>query len=72
MPGNPTGTGVRVGAAPGYPPYMPWSSRKTRTWKVRGYPTSFVVGPDGRIRYYYVGELDWARDDVVRTIEKIR
>lgn len=43
-----------------------------KSWKVRGYPTSFVIGPEGRIRYYYVGELDWARDDVVRTIEKIR
>jgi thiol-disulfide isomerase/thioredoxin len=43
-----------------------------RAWKVRGYPTSFVVGPDGRIRYYYVGELDWAAADVVQVIEKVR
>ena len=43
-----------------------------RQWKVRGYPTSYVIGPDGRIRYYFVGELDWAHDDVVRTIQAIR
>ena len=43
-----------------------------RTWKVRGYPTSFVIGPDGRIVYYFVGELDWASDEVVRKIEKVR
>lgn len=43
-----------------------------RAWKVRGYPTSFVVGPDGRIRYYYVGELDWAGAEVVRVIESVR
>lgn len=43
-----------------------------RHWKVRGYPTSYVIGPDGRIRYYFVGELDWSRDDVVRTIEAVR
>jgi hypothetical protein len=31
-----------------------------------------VIGPDGRIRYYYVGELDWASDEVVRVIESVR
>jgi hypothetical protein len=31
-----------------------------------------VLGPDGRIRYYFVGELDWAREDVVRAIEAVR
>jgi thiol-disulfide isomerase/thioredoxin len=43
-----------------------------RSWQVRGYPTSYVLGPDGRIRYYFVGELDWAREDIVRTIQGVR
>jgi len=43
-----------------------------RSWQVRGYPTSYVVGPDGRIRYYFVGELDWASDEVVALIEKLK
>jgi thiol-disulfide isomerase/thioredoxin len=43
-----------------------------KAWKVRGYPTSFVVGPDGRIRYYFVGELDWSGAGVVRVIEGVR
>ena len=43
-----------------------------KAWKVRGYPTSFVVGPEGRIRYYYVGELDWSSAEVVRVIEGVR
>ena len=43
-----------------------------KRWKVRGYPTSYVLGPDGRIRYYFVGELDWAHDDIVRVIDSIR
>ncbi len=47
-------------------------STTAKRWKVRGYPTSYVIGPDGRIRYYFVGELDWSRDDVVRTIEAVR
>jgi cytochrome c biogenesis protein CcmG, thiol:disulfide interchange protein DsbE len=47
-------------------------SATARRWKVRGYPTSYVVGPDGRIRYYFVGELDWSSDEVVRVIEGVR
>jgi thiol-disulfide isomerase/thioredoxin len=47
-------------------------SATARRWKVRGYPTSYVIGPDGRIRYYFVGELDWARDDVARVIESVK
>jgi thiol-disulfide isomerase/thioredoxin len=47
-------------------------SAAARSWKVRGYPTSYVIGPDGRIRYYFVGELDWSSDEVVRVIEGVR
>jgi thiol-disulfide isomerase/thioredoxin len=47
-------------------------SATAKAWKVRGYPTSYVIGPDGRIRYYFVGELDWASDEVVRVIESVR
>lgn len=43
-----------------------------KAWKVRGYPTSFVIDPDGRIRYYFVGELDWSHADVVSVIEGVR
>jgi thiol-disulfide isomerase/thioredoxin len=47
-------------------------SATARAWKVRGYPTSYVLGPDGRIRYYFVGELDWSSDEVVRAISGVR
>ena len=43
-----------------------------KSWKVRGYPTSFVLDAQGRIRYYFVGELDWSRSDVVAVIEGVR
>ena len=36
------------------------NSEARRDWKVKVLPTSFVIGPDGRIRYSVVGELDWA------------
>lgn len=41
-------------------------------WQVVGLPTSFVLGPDGQIRYYFVGELDWMRKDVVRTVASLQ
>jgi thiol-disulfide isomerase/thioredoxin len=47
-------------------------SSMAKRWKVRGYPTSYVVGPDGRIRYYFVGELDWSSEEIVRAIEAVR
>jgi thiol-disulfide isomerase/thioredoxin len=31
-----------------------------RAWRARVLPASFLVGPDGRIRYYVYGELDWS------------
>ena len=43
-----------------------------KAWKVRGYPTSFVLDSRGRIRYWFVGELDWSRADVVAAIESVK
>ncbi len=36
----------------------------TRGWRVRVLPATFLVGPDGRIRFSYLGELDWSKDSV--------
>jgi thiol-disulfide isomerase/thioredoxin len=42
-----------------------------RTWKVRGLPATFLLDPQGSIRYWYLGELDWAQPDVIRTVESL-
>ena len=31
-------------------------------------PTTFIIGTDGRVRYSYAGERDWAGDSVRATI----
>jgi cytochrome c biogenesis protein CcmG, thiol:disulfide interchange protein DsbE len=36
------------------------SSEVRREWKVKMLPTSFVVAPDGSLRYAVVGEMNWA------------
>jgi thiol-disulfide isomerase/thioredoxin len=41
------------------------NSAARRDWKVKMLPTSFVIGPDGKIRFSVVGELDWADEYAV-------
>lgn len=40
-----------------------------KRWKVFVFPTSFVIGPDGRIRYGLYGEMQWDTDEAVAVIE---
>jgi thiol-disulfide isomerase/thioredoxin len=36
------------------------NSAARRDWNVKVLPTSFVIAPDGSVRYSVVGELNWA------------
>ncbi len=47
------------------------SVQTTRAWGARILPASYLVAPNGAIRYSYFGELDWARDDVALTITRM-
>jgi len=38
------------------------NSAARRDWNVKVLPTSFVIAPDGSVRYTVVGELNWADD----------
>jgi thiol-disulfide isomerase/thioredoxin len=42
--------------------------KAARTWNARILPASFVIGPDGSIRYSAIGELDWGHDPLVSRI----
>lgn len=42
-----------------------------RAWGARALPTTFLVGPDGRVRYSHIGAADWASDSVRMTIESL-
>jgi thiol-disulfide isomerase/thioredoxin len=54
-----------------FPVLLDRDSAAMRDWKLRGLPTSFVVDADGRVRYSFTGELDWAKPAVVRKIEAL-
>ena len=42
-----------------------------KAWKARILPSTYIVGPDGKIHYSYVGELDWSQEKVRRTIASL-
>jgi thiol-disulfide isomerase/thioredoxin len=42
-----------------------------RAWKVRIFPSSFVVDRDGAIRYVLVGSIDWASAEVEKTLRPL-
>ncbi len=42
-----------------------------RTWKVRIFPSSFVVDPDGVVRYVLVGSIDWDAPEVEKTLRAL-
>ena len=42
-----------------------------RAWQAKLLPATYIVGPDGVIRYRHLGELDWSRPDVREAIVKL-
>ena len=42
-----------------------------RAWGARILPATYLIGPDGRIRYRYFGELDWSSAAVRSRIEAL-
>jgi thiol-disulfide isomerase/thioredoxin len=40
----------------------------TKSWITRVFPTSLIVGPDGRVRHMVVGEFDWESPAMEATI----
>lgn len=43
-------------------------AKATRVWQAKLLPATYIVGPDGVIRYRHVGELDWSKPEVRRFI----
>ena len=42
-----------------------------RAWRVRGLPATFLLDRQGAIRFWYLGELDWAQPAIRRTVESL-
>jgi thiol-disulfide isomerase/thioredoxin len=52
----------------GFPVLLDRDAAAAKAWKARMLPATFIVGADGRVRYSYVGELDWSREPVRKQI----
>ena len=46
-------------------------TRTAKAWRARVLPASYLVGPDGAIRYSALGALDWSSDEVRKTIQGV-
>lgn len=53
------------------PVLMDRNKTATRGWGVRVMPTTFIVGPDGRIRYRLMGDTDWSADSVAGVVSRL-
>jgi peroxiredoxin len=42
-----------------------------KSWNARVLPASFVIGPEGQIRYSVVGEIDWSHDRVLSRVSEL-
>jgi len=55
----------------GFPLLLDRDTRTAKSWGARVLPASYLVGPDGAIRYSYVGELDWSSEVIRRRVESL-
>jgi peroxiredoxin len=51
-----------------FPVLLDRDTAVAKAWQARILPASFVVGPDGRIRYSVLGEIDWTQERVRKAI----
>ena len=42
-----------------------------KAWRVRILPSSFLVGPDGRVRFSVLGELEWSESDALTVVRSL-
>ncbi len=47
-----------------FPLLLDRDTEASRAWGARALPMTFIVGPEGRIRYQALGERDWADSDI--------
>ena len=52
----------------GFPVLLDRDTAVAKAWKARILPATYIVGPDGKIRYAHLGELDWSQESVRRAI----
>ena len=55
----------------GFPILLDPERKVSRAWNARILPATYIVGPDGKIRYSVIGELEWDHEMVVARISEL-
>ena len=55
----------------GFPVLLDRDARIARAWQAKMLPATYIVGPDGSIRYRHLGELDWSKPEIRAQIVKL-
>jgi thiol-disulfide isomerase/thioredoxin len=55
----------------GFPVLLDRDTQTTRAWQAKVLPATYIVAPDGVIRYRHIGELDWSKPEVREAIVKL-
>ena len=51
-----------------FPVLLDRDTAAAKAWQARILPASYLIGPDGRIRYSVLGEIDWADERARRAV----
>ena len=43
----------------------------TETWKPRGLPTTFLINPEGEVKYQAIGGREWSKPEYIGFIKKL-
>lgn len=54
-----------------FPLLLDREGQAAEDWGITVYPSSFLVGPDGRVRYAAYGPLQWDAPEIIETIEAL-
>jgi peroxiredoxin len=54
-----------------FPILLDRDMKTTRAWSARVLPASFVIGPDGKVAYSYLGAIDWNSPEVKTRLERL-
>jgi thiol-disulfide isomerase/thioredoxin len=54
-----------------FPVLLDRDGSTARAWQARVLPATYVIGPDGTIRYRHLGDLDWSGPEVRDLILKL-
>ena len=55
----------------GFPILLDRDAKAARAWQAKMLPATYIVGPDGAIRYRHLGELDWSKPEVRESIIRL-